>query len=94
MVPCVLLDTPIVVTVKVAVVEPAGTVTLVGTKAGEPFVQRKTTIPPDGAALVRVTVPVVVVPPLTLPGLTDTPASAAVACAGVTEIVVVLIVPL
>jgi hypothetical protein len=56
----------------VAVVDPAGTVTLAGTKAGEPFVQRPTVTPPAGAGTVRVTVPVVESPPTTAAGLTET----------------------
>jgi hypothetical protein len=55
-----------VVTVKVAVVDPAATVTLAGTV---PIVVDEdvsvTTAPPVGAALVNVTVPVTVLPPVT-----------------------------
>lgn len=46
------------VMVKVAVVDPAATVTLTGTNATVPVVQRSTTVPPAGAAALRVTVPV------------------------------------
>jgi len=47
------------VTVKVAVVKPAVTVTLAGTVAAEVFeLERATTTPPVPAACVRVTVPV------------------------------------
>ena len=58
------------VTVNVALVAPAGTVTLGGTLA-EPgsWLDRLTTTPPVGAALVSVTVPVEGFPPVTLVGL-------------------------
>ena len=54
----VLLRTPdLVRTVKVALVAPAGTVTLAGTRANELLLLNPTTTPPDGAAALRVTVP-------------------------------------
>ena len=55
-----------VVTVKVALVLPAGTVTLAGTVAAAvlPLV-RVTTAPPVGAAALKVTVPVDVAPEVT-----------------------------
>ena len=57
------------VTVKVAEVAPAGTVTLAGTVAAEVMLLDKvTTAPPEGAAAVRVTVPVEGVPPVTVVG--------------------------
>ena len=60
-----------VVTVKVALVEPAGMVTLDGTLAAPGWLLvRLTTVPPEGAALGRLTVPVAGVPPATLVGLT------------------------
>ncbi len=60
----------VVVTVKVAVVAPARTVTEVGTVASEVLLEvRLTTLPPVGAATLRVTVPVEVVPPRTVVGL-------------------------
>ena len=59
-----------VVTVKVALVEPAGTVTLAGTVAA--FVlplASATDAPPEGAAPLRVTVPCEEPPPVTAVGL-------------------------
>ena len=62
-----------VVTVKVAVVAFAGTVTLVGACATASLVlERAITAPPAGATLVIVTVPVVGVPPMTGAGLSVT----------------------
>jgi hypothetical protein len=59
------------VTVKVVLVEPAGTVTLDGTLAAPGWLLvRLTTVPPEGAALGRLTVPVAGLPPTTLVGLT------------------------
>jgi len=65
---CVL--TTVVVTVKVAVVLPAATVTEGGTTAAGELLDNATGIPPAGAAETRVTVPVELAPPLTLVGLT------------------------
>ena len=63
-------DTLWVFTVKVAVVFPAETETLDGTVATDVLLlERVTTAPPEGAAAVRVTVPVELFPPLTLVGL-------------------------
>jgi hypothetical protein len=82
-----------VVTGKVAEVEPAGTVTLVGTKAGDPFVHSCTAVPPAGAATLRLTVPITEFPPTTVAGETDTDVRAAT-WAGVTVRVEVLLEPL
>jgi hypothetical protein len=64
--------TDVVVTVKVALVAPAGTVTLAGTVAAVELSESDTAAPPAGAAAVNVTVPVDELPPTTLVGLTDT----------------------
>jgi len=57
--------------VKLALVDPAGTVTLAGTLAAPGWLLDKlTTAPPDGAALGSVTVPVDGLPPVTLVGVT------------------------
>jgi len=64
-----------VATVNVAVVEPAATVTLGGTV--ELVLDKPTRIPPAGAGLVRVTVPVDELPPTTEVGLTLTAERAA-----------------
>jgi hypothetical protein len=61
--------TALVVTVNVALVAPAPTVTLAGTVAADPVLERATTAPPLGAAPLSVTVPVDGDPPLTLVGL-------------------------
>ena len=56
-------------TVKLAVVLPADTVTLDGTVATDVLLLlRPTDAPPEGAADVRVTVPVELLPPVTLVG--------------------------
>jgi hypothetical protein len=62
-------ETARVETVKFALVVPAGTVTLLGTVATLVLLLlRFTTKPPDGAGAVRVTVPVLLLPPTTLVG--------------------------
>lgn len=68
----VVLLTDVVVTVNVADVEPDGTVTLLGTLADELLLLKLTTLPPDGAAALNVTVPVELFPPTTLVGFNDT----------------------
>src|SRR5215216_2260582 len=65
-----LLLTLLVVTAKVALVDPAGTVTLAGTVAAAVLLLDNETVkPPDGAAEVRVMVPVAELPPTTAVGL-------------------------
>ena len=56
-------------TVKLALVCPAATVTLAGTVAAALLLDNVTTVPPVGAAAVRVTVPVELVPAVTVLGL-------------------------
>ena len=60
--------TEVVVTVKLALLAPASTVTLAGTVAAVELSESDTTAPPVGAALVRVNVPCDVAPPVTLVG--------------------------
>ncbi len=65
----VLLDTVLVLTLKVALVLPADTVTLDGTVATDVLLlESVTTAPPEGALELSVTVPVELLPPLTLVG--------------------------
>ncbi len=61
----VVLDTPVVVTVKVAIVCPAGTVTVAGGVALDEFEESVTMAPPDAAGPPIVTVPVEVPPHIT-----------------------------
>src|SRR5213594_103750 len=62
--------TGLVLTVKVAVMPPVGTVTLAGTVATPGLLlDRLTTAPPLGAGPLSVTVPVEELPPVTLVGL-------------------------
>jgi hypothetical protein len=68
----VTLATAVVVTAKVAVVEPWATVTLAGTVAEALLLERATTAPPVGAAALSVTVPVEPAPPTTLVGAKTT----------------------
>ena len=64
----VLLDTRDVLTVNVAEVAPAGTVTLLGTAAAEVLLLDRLTVVAELAAADRVTVPCELEPPLTLVG--------------------------
>ena len=79
-----------VVTVNVAVLDPAATVTLDGTKATVPVVHSSSDVPPAGAATVSVTVPVDDVPVVTVAGLTETDERATLA-AGVSVSTAVLL---
>ena len=74
--------TEVVVTVKLALVAPASTVTLAGTVAAVELSESDTTTPPVGATALKVTVPVEELPPTTLVGLRDS-----------AEIVDVVVVP-
>jgi hypothetical protein len=61
-----------VATANVALVAPAGTVTESGTAATEgSLLDKETTVPPLGAGLVKVIVPVEELPPVTLVGLSE-----------------------
>lgn len=64
--------TDVVVTVKLAVVAPAPTVTLAGTVAAALLLDRVTAAPPDGAGALKVTVAVEELPPPIFAGLSDT----------------------
>jgi hypothetical protein len=77
MVTGVVVVTAFVVTVNVAVVLPAFTVTVGGTVAAALLPDNVTTAPPPGAGPVRVTVPVDGLPPTTLVGFRDTLVKAA-----------------
>jgi hypothetical protein len=72
MVAVVEVETEAVVTVNVAEVLPAATVTVAGTVALVELEARDTAAPPVAAGPLRVTVPVEDVPPVTLLGLTAT----------------------
>ena len=62
------LVTAVVAAVNVRLVEPAATVTLAGTVAAAELSERLTTVPPEGAAALSVTVPVEELPPATVDG--------------------------
>ena len=66
------VETTLVVTVKVAVVEPAAKVALAGTVAEAESEDSVTTVPPVGAALPSVIVPVELEPPFTVVGFRTT----------------------
>ena len=78
--------TDVVVIVKLALVPPAGTVTLAGVVAAVELSESDTTAPPLGAPALSVTVPVEDAPPATVVGLTVTAESAAVVAGGFTPI--------
>ena len=69
------VKTALVVTVKVAVDAPAGTLTEEGVAALGVLEESETLNPPTGADPLRVTVPVADLPPATTEGLTDTEAN-------------------
>ena len=66
------MATALVVTVNVALVDPAATVTLAGVCAAALLLDNVTIDPPVGAAALSVTVPVELLPPVTLVGLSVT----------------------
>jgi hypothetical protein len=81
----VLAATGLVVIVNVAVVAPAGTVTLARTCAAVALLlESVTTDPPAGAGPVNFTMPVDEVPPITEAGLTVTPLPVPVSVGAVT----------
>ena len=77
MFPTVVELTAVVFTAKLADDELAGTVTELGTDAAGLALDKLTSAPVDGAAAVRLTVPVADWPPLTVDGLTITEFNAA-----------------
>ena len=86
--------TALVVTMKLALLAPAGTVTLAGTAATPVLLlERETTAPPVGAAPLRLTVPVEDVPPVTLVGLSVNDERETAGAAGVTVSVADLLTP-
>src|SRR3989442_15046462 len=74
--------TALVVTVNVTLVAPTGTVTLAGTEAAELLLDSVTCAPPAGAGPPSVTVPVELLPPVTLGGLSASEARPAAAPRG------------
>ena len=66
------LVTLVVVTVKPALMRPAGTVTCAGTLASALLLCSVTVVPPEGAAAVRFTVQDALDPPVTLAGVHTT----------------------
>jgi hypothetical protein len=83
--------TALVVAVKVAVVAPAGTVTLVGTPTAVLLLESETTASPLDAGLFRVTVPADGFVPVTVAGLMATEDSTG--AGGVTVSVAVCVAP-
>jgi hypothetical protein len=65
----VALEPDTVATVKLALVCPAATITLAGTVAAALLRDSVTTVPPLGAAAVKITIPVELTPPVTVLGL-------------------------
>ena len=86
------IPTDVVVTVKLALVAPAGTVTFAGVEAAAESSERDTVMPPLGAAPLNVTVPFEEVPPTTLVGLTERADSVTVGAAAAAAAVVVVVV--
>src|SRR5437667_7434889 len=75
----VLALTAAVVTAKLALEAPAGTVTLAGTAAAAGLLLAKgTDNPPAGATFASVTMPCAVSPPMTVVGLTENPSTAGI----------------
>jgi hypothetical protein len=74
-VPDIVPPTALVETMNVALVDPAGTVTVEGTLTGS-VPDNDTTTPPPGAAPLRIAVPVTEFPPTTLDALSEIEASA------------------
>jgi len=86
--------TALVLTVNVALVAPATTVTLEGTRAAPLLLESATVAPPAGAAPLSVTVPVEELPPVTLVGFSPSEASVGGGgAAGVTASEAVLVAP-
>ena len=78
--------TDVVVIVKLALLEPAATLTLAGTLVASESSESDTVAPPLGAAALNVTVPVEELPPTTLVGLTVIAESDALGAASFTVI--------
>jgi hypothetical protein len=96
MVAGVVVETALVVAVKVTLVAPCATVTLGGTVAAPTLLESATANPPEGAAAVKLTVPCDAVPPTTLAGFTaiaESEAGAGGGAGGVTPSVAVRVVP-
>jgi len=85
-----LAGTVVVVTKNVVEVAPAGTVMAAGTVAAALLHDKLTVEPPAGAAAARLTVPVVLLPPVTVAGETETEVSVAGLAGGGLMVSVVL----